>query len=196
MQCTIVQCMSCCCSDKVMERCHAYCCHLLMSTYWAHMLIDEQHHHMLHVYCAPLHASAESLSLWQYRVSISLRVQSLYLPDSTTSSISAVIGSSAADSTAVCLCNDICLGCAASDCLITRTGSPAGLMLWLCEFVFCAKISSAKKYFCSKGAHCALTTLYDDYDGKHIAMAKHTIQSDRIIAAAQNYILACSRQVL
>ena len=94
-------------------------------------------------------------------VTISLTVQSLYLPDSTTSSISAVSGSSA-DFTAVCLCNVICLGCAASDRLVTWTGSPAGLMLWLDEFVFCAKMSSAKKCFCSKGAHCALSTWYDN----------------------------------
>jgi len=125
-----------------------------------------------------------------------LSVQSLYLPDRTTSSISAVSGSAAADFTAVCLCNVICLGCAASDCLITWTGSPAGLVLGLGEFVFCAKISSAKKYFCSKGAHCALSTLYDDNVGKHNAMARHTIKSDRINAAARYYMLGCSRQVL
>lgn len=219
MQCTIVQCVSCCCNDNSIGKmlivsspwciCFQACCQYMLfddksctvatvvlacaGGYRANMLIFAAW------WTASSHvASACVLCIitcmcW---VTISLTVQSLYLPDRTTSSISAVSGSAAADFTAVCLCNVICLGCAASDCLITWTGSPAGLVLGLGEFVFCAKISSAKKYFCSKGAHCALSTLYDDNVGKHNAMARHTIKSDRINAAARYYMLGCSRQVL
>lgn len=120
--------------------------------FWAHMLMitawwTPSLHVAMHVWRATLHACAESQSL--------LTVQSLYLPDTTTSSVSAVSGSSAADFTSECLRNVIRLDCAASEWLIRWTGSPTGLMLWLSEFVFCAKISRAKKYFCSKGTPCA-----------------------------------------
>ena len=212
MQCTTMQCMSCCCNDKLMKRCHAYCCQPLMHMLSSLLPVYVSWHSLTQkLQCKSSNACACSgiLSIYAYWwtassyiacvlctitckcwVTISLTVQSLYLPDRTTSSISAVSGSSAADFTAVCLCNVICLGCAASDCLVTWTGSLAGPMLWLDEFVFCAKMSSAKKYFCSKGAHCALSTWYD----KAHCHGKASNTVDRLTAAAWNYMLVAAGQ--
>ena len=51
-------------------------------------------------------------------------------------------------------------------------------------------MSSAKKYFCSKGAHCALSTWYD----KAHCHGKASNTVDRITAAAWNYMFVAAGQ--